>query len=423
MAIKLQNQGIEILCIGTELLLGNILNTNAKWLAEQLALIGLPHYQQSVVGDNPNRLKAFLLDASRRSRILITTGGLGPTPDDLTTEIIAETFNNKLIEDKSIVKDLKSKFQSHAQITKNNWKQALVPLGASILPNPLGTAPGIIWTPKENFTVITFPGVPSEMKQMWEESAKPWLVKNCPSEKIFTSKILKFTGITESSLAEKIPELLSNKNPTVAPYASIGEVKLRITAQTKTIDEANTQISALETQLKKIIGSHYFYGSNNETLPSVVIDLLRRRKETLSIAESCTGGSLAAAITAIPGASDVFLGGVIAYNNKIKKELLGVSNELLNQYGAVSEPVAKAMASGIRRSFKTDWSIAISGIAGPTGSTGDKKVGLVEIFIEGKTSSESIQENFGIYRQRTQIQKLSVVRALDRLRLFLLNKS
>ncbi len=422
MTKKKSNQGVEILAIGTELLLGNILNSNAKWLAEQLALIGLPHYRQSVIGDNVERLKEIILEISQRSQILITTGGLGPTPDDLTTETIAQLFQTKLVEHKTILEDIKKKLNGLNQLLESNLKQSLLPEGANILPNPLGTAPGMIWSPKDNFTIITFPGVPSEMKKMWEETVKPWLIKKQPSNKIFKSKTIKIAGIQESVLTEKIADLLKKKNPTVATYASLGEVKIRITAQAKTNQEANRIINPIEYELEKIFGTSIF-GKDEETLASILIDLLRKRGETISLAESCTGGQIASAFTSIPGSSDVFLGGVVAYNNSIKQNILKVPLNLLEKHGAVSSAVAMAMARNTRQLFHSDWSIATSGIAGPSGGSKNKPVGLVEIFISGKTSEESIQENFGSYRGRDCIQKLSVVRALDRLRLFMLKQS
>ena len=412
-----KNDGVEILCIGTELLLGNILNSNAQWLAEQLALIGLPHYLQTVVGDNSTRLKKVLLDASKRSRVLITTGGLGPTPDDLTKETIALTFESELIENKIIIEDLKNKFNS--SFTKNNIKQAYIPKGAEIIPNPSGTAPGIIFSPKDNFTIITLPGVPAEMKSMWKYVANNLSFKTLTPKKIISSRLLRFSGLSESELTQKIPNILSNKNPTVAPYASLGEVKLRITAQSKTIKEANSLIEPIEDELNKLFGLHIF-SNDNQSLPSVVIDLLRKRGETLSVAESCTGGSLSSAITAIPGSSDVFTGGVVAYSNKVKQDILGVPAELIDQHGAVSGQVAESMALGLHKIFHTNWSISISGIAGPNGGEEGKPIGRVEFFIKGEELHESIQENFGSHRSRADIQKLSVVRALDRLRLFLL---
>ena len=422
MTKKKRNQGVEILAIGTELLLGNILNSNAKWLAEQLALIGLSHYRQTVVGDNIERLREIVLEASQRSHILITTGGLGPTTDDLTTETIAQAFKADLVEHKTISQDIKNKLSNLDIFPESNLKQSLLPEGATILPNPLGTAPGMIWSPEDNFTIITFPGVPSEMKTMWEKTAKPWILENHSSGKIIKSKTIKIAGIPESALTERISDLISKTNPTLAPYASLGEVKLRITAQAKTAQEANKLIQPIESELEKRIGLSIF-GRDEESLASIVIDLLRKRRETISLAESCTGGQIASALTSIPGSSDVFLGGVVAYSNSIKQNILKVPLNLLEEHGAVSSAVAKSMANKTRQLFNSDWSIAVSGIAGPSGGSKSKPVGLVEIFISGNTAQESIQENFGPHRGRDCIQKLSVVRALDRLRLFLLMQS
>ncbi len=416
--------GVEILCIGTELLLGNILNSNAKWLAEELACLGLPHYRQTVIGDNAIRLKQVVIEAAKRSQILITTGGLGPTPDDLTTATIAEAFNTPLEERKDLWLDIKSKLAVNNQIpSNNNRKQARLPLGAEILPNQLGTAPGMIWSPIEGFTIITFPGVPNELKQMWSKAAVPWLRKYSNLKEIFYSKVLKFTGITESKLAEKAIDLLQSSNPTVAPYASLGEVKLRITVKATNIERAKQLLQPIETELIKRIGINNFYGSDNDSLASVVLDLLNMKKETLTVAESCTAGGVGAAIAAIPGASKIFVGGVIAYSNSIKQKILGVPIELLEKHGAVSNSVVQAMAQGARARFGADWAIAISGLAGPGGGTKIKPVGLVHIAIAGPEVCESFQKTFGIHKGRVEIQQLSVISALDKLRLLLLAES
>ncbi|KGG16672.1 Molybdopterin binding motif [Prochlorococcus sp. MIT 0602] len=422
MAENIKNKGVEILCIGTELLLGNILNSNAQWLAEQLALIGLPHYRQGVIGDNSKRLQEIVVEASQRSQVLITTGGLGPTIDDLTTEAIVKAFGENLIEDQKILEEIKKKFNDQDSFPKSNFKQALFPKDSTVIPNKIGTAPGMIWSPKKDFTIITLPGVPAEMKRMWKDTLELWLSNQFKEKGIIRSTVLKFSGISESSLAEKIPTLLIKKNPTIAPYASLGEVKVRITAQAKTNEEAIKLIIPIESELCDRIGLNPF-GKNHETLASVVIDLLRKRSETLTIAESCTGGRIASALTSVPGSSDVFLGGVIAYNNSIKQKVLGVPNELINKYGAVSEQVAKEMALGALQKFQADWSIAISGVAGPSGGTPTKPIGLVELCIASPKGIQSTQENFGVHRAREGIQKLSVVRALDKLRLALLKQS
>tara|TARA_Y100001968_G_scaffold70627_3_gene61803 strand:+ start:3706 stop:5001 length:1296 start_codon:yes stop_codon:yes gene_type:complete len=418
-----QAKGVEILCIGTELLLGNILNSNAKWLAEELASIGLAHYRQTVIGDNFSRLRNVVLEASERSRILITTGGLGPTPDDLTTETIANAFNQPLLERNDIWENIQKKLNTQrCSLASNNRKQAFLPIEAEEIPNPSGTAPGMIWSPKQGFTIMTFPGVPSEMKNMWTQSAIPWLRKNGGTKKTFLSKTLHFANIPESKLAEELNDLMKNTNPTIAPYASLGEVKLRITAKSQNIREAENLIIPIENEIRKRTGLKCF-GSNEDSLASVVLELLKKRGESLAVAESCTGGGIGAALTAIPGSSDVFRGGIIAYENSIKTKLLQVPENLLTRYGAVSKQVVEAMAQGVRQTMQTDWSIAVSGLAGPSGGNKSKPIGLVQFCIAGPTSIYSGPEFFSPYSGRLGIQKLSVLKALDKLRLFLLNKS
>ncbi|MER3588434.1 MAG: competence/damage-inducible protein A, partial [Mastigocladus sp. ERB_26_1] len=289
----------EIICVGTEMLLGNILNSNAQYLAIQLAKLGIPHYYQTVVGDNPERLKLVIEIASQRSEILIFTGGLGPTPDDLTCETIADFFNTPLVECPEIIEDIARKYaQRGRQMTPSNRKQALIPKGADILPNPSGTAPGIIWQPQPGLTIFTFPGVPSEMQRMWEETAVPYLRNLGWGKETIYSRMLKFWGIPESALAEKVAAYLNLTNPTVAPYASKGEVKLRISAKAATEAAAQELIAPVQKQLQDIAGLDY-YGADDDTLASVVGELLRREKETLSVAESCTGGGLGQMLTEI----------------------------------------------------------------------------------------------------------------------------
>ncbi len=411
----------EILCIGTELLLGNILNSNARWLSEELASLGIAHYRQTVVGDNVNRLIEVILEASNRTRFLIITGGLGPTPDDITTESLAAAFHATLETDQEILSDIKAKSINQNGMPKNNEKQALIPSGAIVIPNRNGTAPGIIWSPKPDFTVLTFPGVPYEMKAMWHETAVPWLQKNGTIREIFLSKTLHFTGIRESELAEDLSDLLIHRNPTVAPYAGQGQVKLRITSRGENIQVAQKIMNPIVKDIYSRTGSLCF-GTDNESLASVVIGLLRKRGETLAVAESCTGGGIGAALASVPGASDVFLGGVIAYSNSIKHHMLNVSKEVLEEHGAVSDYVVKSMALGARKSLHSNWSIAVSGIAGPGGGSDLKPVGLIHLAVACEATCQSKQENFGSHLERQAINQLSVVHALNFLRLTLLSR-
>ncbi len=409
--------GAEILCIGSEILLGNIVNTNSQWIAEQLAILGIPHFRQTVIGDNPARLKEAIIEASNRSEILITTGGLGPTPDDITTKVIADTFETPLEQKNDILIDLKNKLKNkHSKLSESQKKQSFIPKGAKIINNYSGTAPGIFWTPKKNFTILTFPGVPSELKDMWVKEASDLLINNNLSKEIISSRVLHFAGISESSLADKIPHLLKAKNPTVATYASTGEVKVRITAKGDNLKETNRYIKPIEKELTQIAGLKCF-GVDNETLEELVFKLLLKRKETLAVAESCTGGGIGSKLTKIPGSSKIFHGGVIAYNDSIKQRILGVPKEIINTYGAVSKQVVESMAKGVQKKFKVNWALSVSGIAGPTGGSKLKPVGLVNFCIKGPKTLLTWEERFGSNKTREDIQKLSVLNALDRLRL------
>ncbi|MGJ5676212.1 MAG: competence/damage-inducible protein A [Nostochopsis sp.] len=407
----------EIICVGTEMLLGNILNSNAQYLAIQLAKLGIPHYYQTVVGDNPQRLKDVIQIASQRAEILIFTGGLGPTPDDLTCETIADFFGTPLIERPEIIEDITRKYtQRGRQMSPSNRKQALIPKGAEILPNYTGTAPGIIWQPQPGLTIFTFPGVPSEMQQMWEETAVPYLQNLGWGQEIIYSRMLKFWGIPESALAEKVTAYLNLINPTVAPYASKGEVKLRVSAKAASEAEAQELIAPVQKQIQDIAGLDY-YGADDDTLASAVGELLRSRGETLSVAESCTGGGLGHMLTETSGSSDYFWGGVISYDNSVKVNLLGVNITDLEKLGAVSATVAEQMALGVRSRLGTSWGLSITGIAGPTGGTETKPVGLVYIGLAKPNGEvESFEYHWGGKRSRSLIRHLSTCSALDQLR-------
>ncbi|BAB76507.1 competence/damage-inducible protein A [Anabaena sp. FACHB-709] len=421
----------EIICVGTELLLGDILNGNAQYLAQQLAQLGIPHYHQTVVGDNPDRIKQVIKIAISRANILIFTGGLGPTPDDLTCETIADFFGSPLVESPAIIEDITQKFAQRGRVmTPSNRKQALIPQGADILPNPTGTAPGIIWEPRPNMTIFTFPGVPSEMHRMWEETAVPFLKSQGWGQEIIYSRSLKFWGIGESALAEKVTAYLNLPNPTVAPYAGKGEVRLRVSAKAPSEAAAEALIAPVEKQIKDIAGLD-FYGVNNDSLASVVGELLRSSGETLSVAESCTGGLLGQMLTEISGSSDYFWGGVISYDNSVKAGLLGVNSEDLEKLGAVSDTVAEQMAMGVKTRLSTTWGLSITGIAGPDGGTETKPVGLVYIGLAGPGDEvSSFKYNFGTMRvglrptvgDRSFIRHLSACTALDLLRRRLLTR-
>ncbi len=412
----------EIICVGTELLLGDILNSNLQFLGQQLAILGIPHYYQTVVGDNLDRVKQAIDIALKRSSILIFTGGLGPTPDDLTTEAIAAYFNIPLISKPEIIEDMKAKFAKRGrELASNNYKQALIPQGATILPNPTGTAPGMIWQPQANVTILTFPGVPSEMYRMWSETAIPYLKSQGWGEEMIYSKMLRFWGIGESNLALKVNHLFSLNNPMVAPYVSKGEVRLRVSSKAKSEFEAFKIINPVVDEIKNIAGEDY-YGCDDDSLASVIGKLLKEKKQTLSVAESCTGGGLGSMITSVSGSSDYFMGGVISYDNRVKMSVLGVSETSLNQFGAVSHQVAEEMAKGVQKLLNTDWSISITGIAGPEGGTMEKPVGLVYIGIASADRQvTSIKYLLGDEKGRDLIRHFSACYGLDQLRRKLVN--
>lgn len=407
----------EIICVGTELLLGDIVNTNTQYLGQQLARLGIPHYFQSAVGDNLERIACVLEIASQRSQVLVFTGGLGPTPDDLTTEAIARFFATPLVEHPEVWADIQAKFARRQRtVPPSNRKQALLPEGARVLPNPQGTAPGMIWQPRPNLSILTFPGVPSEMQPMWRDTAVPYLKSLGWGQQMVCSRTLRFWGIGESALAQKVEPYFALTNPTVAPYASKGQVKLRISTLAASEAAAAREIEPIAREIQAIAGEDYF-GSDSDTLASVVGAALKAAGQTLAVAESCTGGGLGAAITAVAGSSAYFLGGAIAYANGVKVKLLGVDPETLDSHGAVSEPVACQMAKGIRACLGADWGLAITGIAGPGGGSAEKPVGLVYIGLADPDGTAVAYEyRLGETRDRPSIQHASTCHALDRLR-------
>ncbi|MEM9264118.1 MAG: competence/damage-inducible protein A [Cyanobacteria bacterium P01_F01_bin.13] len=413
----------EIICVGTELLLGDILNSNAQYLAQQLAQLGISHHYQTVVGDNPLRLARAIAIACERSRLIIFTGGLGPTPDDITTATIADFFGVPLEENELVLADITAKFaQRDRTMTANNRKQALLPKGAKLLPNPQGTAPGTLWQPRPGLHLMTFPGVPRELHTMWQTTAVQYLHAQGWSNSIIHSRTLKFWGTSESGLATKVDDFLKLENPTVAPYASDGVIKLRISAKADTLTAAQQMIEPIANQLKAIGGVDCF-GEDDDTLGHAVGWLLLKEHVTLAVAESCTGGGLGAMITAVPGSSAYFMGGIISYDNAVKERLLGVSSQALSEHGAVSATVAEQMATGVRKQLATDWGLSITGIAGPGGGSPEKPVGLVYIGIANPSETRHIECRFGRRKDREWIRLMSRNTALDILRRALLRNT
>lgn len=407
---------VEFISVGTEILLGNIVNTNTRYLAEKCAGLGLSNYYQVSVGDNEERLAAAITQALSRADIVMLTGGLGPTEDDLTKEVASKVLGLDLKEDahaKVRIKEYFSRRGINRTVTKNNWKQAVIPEGARVVDNHNGTAPGLIIHTEDNKHVILMPGPPNELYPMFENDIAPYLNQLEPD--IIYSKTIKITGLGESFVETEIKDLIeSQSNPTIAPYAKTGEVHLRITAKAGSEEEAKKLISPVAEELQKRFGQNIYTTDENITLEECVINLVKENHLTLATAESCTGGLFAGRIVNVAGASEVFSEGVITYSNKVKQELIGVRPETLQKYGAVSRETAEEMAVGVRKLSDAGVAVSITGIAGPGGGSDEKPVGLVYIgcSLEGKTEVRECR----LRGNRQKIREYSVVYALDFLR-------
>ena len=389
----------EIICVGTELLLGNIVNTNAAFLSEKLAYLGINCYFQTVVGDNRDRLLSVINTALSRADILIFSGGLGPTEDDLTKETVAEALGKKLIRDKWAEQEIADYFALRGRIpTDNNWKQADVIEGCEILYNKNGTAPGIFVSEGEK-TVILLPGPPLELKSMFTDSVMPKLQQKCGQ--VFYSQTVKIVGPGESSVETQILDMLNTQeNPTIAPYAKTGEVHLRVTARAKDEKEAREKTAPVVEELYRRFGKAVYTTDADETLEMALTKLLIKKKYTMTTAESCTGGMIAARMVNAPGVSAVLKSGFITYANEAKEELLGVSHDTLEKFGAVSRETAEEMAEGAVKAAHTDAAVAVTGIAGPDGGTKEKPVGLVYIGVNVRGNVEVREYHFSGCRQK-----------------------
>lgn len=390
----------ELISVGTEILLGEILNTDAQFLSSELSAIGVDVYHQSVVGDNAQRLKAALCEAMGRADIVIASGGLGPTPDDITKEVIADCMNCKLVLHEESLERMKSYFERiKRKMVKSNEKQAMMPEGCIILPNNCGTAPGCI-IEKNGKIVIMLPGPPSELTQMFNESVKPYLEAKS-KEKLYT-KTYHIFGIGESSVAEEFHELMEKgTNPSVAPYAKTGEVHLRLAVKAYSEQEASEAMKKTEKLIKSKIGD-YIYSEDGKNINEKVVEILINKGKTVSFAESCTGGLAAKMVTDVSGASSVLSESYITYANSAKERILGVSHETLEKYGAVSENTAREMAEGVRKISGADIGIGITGIAGPEGGTPEKPVGLVYAAISTEKGTEVKKLNLNGDRDRVR---------------------
>lgn len=404
----------EIISVGTELLLGQIVDTNAAYLSAKLPALGVSVYFRSTVGDNENRIAEALKLAFSRSDVVITIGGLGPTDDDLTKETVAKMLGQRLVVDQYSAERIRRFFLDRGvQMPEANLKQAQTPENGRVLPNDVGTAPGAIFEQDEK-AVVVMPGPPGEMIPMFEHYVVPYLREKAgPAAGFIKSRVLRIIGMGESAVAELVRDLFAAENPTVAPLAKGGEVHLRITVQASDEAQADQLIRGTEDKLRERLGGVVF-GVDEETLEDVVVRLLIEKRLTAAAAESCTGGLIMHRLTNVPGSSKAFLGGVVAYDNRAKVELLGVSEEDLRSKGAVSHEVARAMASGVGRLLHTDIAVGVTGIAGPGGGTPEKPVGLVYIGISSQ--EETISQEFRLRGGRIDIKERSALAALAMLR-------
>ena len=400
----------EILCVGTELLLGEVINTNAAYIGRQLAKLGISVYRTSVVGDNVARLEEAVSNALRASDLLILSGGLGPTYDDLTKETVAKVLGLPMVRDEIILKDIEEYFASSDRIMpENNAKQADIPLDAIALKNRTGTAPGI-FIEKDEKVVVLLPGPPFELIPMFEEFVFPRLLEM--SDKILISHNLHIMGMGESEVEMHLIDLMKNSaNPSLAPYAKEGEMRLRVSALAKSEDEGEKMCADMMEKVKSSPVGKYIYAIDAENVEQIVVKSLAERGLALCVAESCTGGMLGKCITDVSGASAVFAGGVITYSDKAKIDRLGVKEETLKKHTAVSPEVAVEMAHGARKLFGSDIALSVTGEAGPSSATG-KSVGTVYIGVSTRESTYAIPLTVSSRRSREYIRKVSCSRAL-----------
>lgn len=409
----------EIIAIGTEMLLGELVDTNSAWLGQRLAALGVGVYRHTTIGDNPARISEALREAAIRSDLVLTTGGLGPTSDDLTNACLAEVAGREMVEYEEARRHVDEMFARFGrEPTPSNYKQALFPEGTEPIPNPRGTAMGALLE-VDGTLFATFPGVPVEMRGMFEDTLEP-LVRS-RTEGSIVSRTLWFTGIGESALAEEVQHLLDASDPTVAPLAGQGKVRLRITARGADKAEARAKIDPVAEEILEKLGKYYF-GEDDETLESAVGKTLTDRGETLALAESCTGGLIAKRLTDAAGSSAYFTEGIVTYSDEAKRRLLGVPESTLHEYGAVSEETARAMAEGARERSGADHALSVTGIAGPGGGTKEKPVGTVWFGLADRTGSEAHEVDLSAWaRSREAIRERSANLAFDLLRRHLLD--
>lgn len=412
----------EIIAVGTELLLGQVVNTNATFLSEKLADMGIEVYFHTVVGDNPKRLEELLQLADSRSELILLCGGLGPTDDDLTKNVLAEHVGVSLVQNEAGLAALKAFFtQRQSTMTPNNLRQIETLQDGIPLPNRTGLAIGCLYKGTKN-NYILLPGPPNELQPMFLEQARPLLEKEFPTTEKLTSRVLRFFGIGESKLVTDLAEMIEQQtNPTIAPYAKPNEVTLRITAKTEDEDSANALLDQTETEILAKVGE-FFYGYGEEnSLVEVVVELLKKEKRTITAAESLTAGEFQATLGTISGVSEVFPGGFVTYSKATKINFLGLDSERLEQTGVVSEDCAKEMAEAALRLAETDYALSFTGVAGPDELEGQPK-GTVYIGLAQKNGPTVVTENH-FTRDRSYVRHSSVMKGLDMLRRAILNKN
>lgn len=409
----------EVIAIGTELLLGHTVNDDAATVGRALAQLGIDCFRHVTVGDNPDRLAEAILAGLERADGVVTCGGLGPTVDDVTLETIAAAAGRRLIHHPAILRKIQARFRSMGiPMPPSNRRQALLPEGAVELPNAIGTAPGFLLRMSGGKFLVALPGPPAELIPMLERQGVPRL-RRFSGKTVIRSKTLKTTGLNESEVDAKVRDLLALQgSATLGIYAHSAQVDLRITAKAASAHRAEQATRRLERKLRSRLG-RLIYGADDETLESVAGKLLRARKRTLSVAESCTGGLIQHRLTEMPGSSDYFVGGVVSYANALKSAVLSVPPALLKNRGAVSREAAAAMADGVRRLTGSHLGLAVTGIAGPSGGTQQKPVGLVYIALA--TSRSTLAQKFLFSGSRTTIKFKASQAALNLLRLYLLN--
>lgn len=418
----------ELVFVGTELLLGEILNTNAQYMSQKLALVGADVYYQTTVGDNPERLAGVLSQALSRADVVITCGGLGPTMDDITRDMAAHVTGRPLEVDAAILAQLESWFQGRGfQMAPNNARQALVPQGATVLHNDRGTAPGLIVPAEGGKSIVLLPGPPNEFMPMFDNQVIPYLTGLMGGKPLtLVSRTLRFIDIGESSMEDSLRDLIEGQqDPNLAPYAKLGECHLRLSSKAVDVQSGMARIAPVEAEIRRRLGQ-YIYGIDNEALEEAVGSLLRAKGLWLTVAESCTGGLLAKRITDVSGSSDYFGTGYVTYSNDAKMKLLGVSAQVLQSHGAVSEETVRAMAEGALASSGAAIAVAVSGVAGPGGGSEEKPVGTVCFGLAGRPEAGlpggTYARTAKFWGSRRDVRERSATAALAMLRRYLVGQ-